>query len=121
MRTFFLAIVGIAFSVAAQFSLKAGMSDATAKVLQQETNALRSIAIVLSNKYVVGGLILYGLGAIVWLAVLSKWDVSKAYPLVGFGFVITAAVGFYVGEAVTLVRVIGILMVTAGVVLISQS
>ena len=28
---------------------------------------------------------------------LSKWDVSKAYPLVGVGFLFTVAIGWYLG------------------------
>ena len=45
-----------------------------------------------TNKFLITGFMLYGLGAIVWLGVLAKWDVSKAYPLVGLGFLLSALV-----------------------------
>ena len=40
--------------------------------------------------------------------VLSQWDVSKAYPLVGLGFVFTVAIGWFIGEQVTSLRAIGV-------------
>ena len=76
---------------------------------------------MLTEIHVLGGFLLYGLGAIVWLGVLSKWDVSKAYPLVGLGFVFTVAIGFMVGEHITLPRVVGVMLICAGVFLVGQS
>lgn len=78
-----IAVTSIALSVAAQFALKAGMSSAEVKEALSHPVALRTILAILTNKFVVGGFVLYGLGAVVWLGVLSRWDVSKAYPLVG--------------------------------------
>jgi multidrug transporter EmrE-like cation transporter len=123
MNTLTIAIVSIALSVAAQFSLKAGMSSegVRAVLAQSQTQSLRTLFAVLSNGYVLGGFLLYGLGAVVWLGVLSKWDVSKAYPLVGLGFVLTVAIGFLLGEQVSLPRVIGVGLICAGVFLVGRS
>ena len=55
------------------------------------------------------------------LGVLSKWDVSKAYPLIGLGFVFTVAMGYLLGEEVTLTRVLGVALICAGVVLVGRS
>ena len=76
---------------------------------------------MLTDKYVLGGFLLYGVGALVWLVVLSKWDVSKAYPLVGLGFVVTVAVGYLLGEQVTVHRVIGVALICAGVFLVGRN
>ena len=121
MNTLLVACVSIALSVAAQFSLKAGMSSPAIKELLAHPQTLRGLFTVLTDKYVVGGFVLYGLGAVVWLAVLSKWDVSKAYPVVGLGFVFTVAIGFLVGEQVTIARVIGVALICVGVVLVARS
>jgi len=64
---------------------------------------------------------LYGLGAVVWLGVLSKWEVSKAYPLVGLGFAMTAVVGMLLGEQVSLLRFAGVALICSGVVLIART
>lgn len=121
MNTFVIAILSIALSVAAQFSLKAGMSGVEVKEILAQSFTLRTALAVLTDKFVVGGFLLYGLGAIVWLGVLSKWDVSKAYPLVGMGFVFTVAIGFIIGEQVTMARFVGVALICAGVYLVGQS
>jgi drug/metabolite transporter (DMT)-like permease len=121
MKTFFIAILSIALSVAAQFSLKAGMSSGTVKALLDQPHSAGTLFRIVLDKYILGGFFLYALGALVWLGVLSRWEVSKAYPLVGLGFIFTLVVGYFVGEQVTAARVMGVLLVCAGVYLIGGS
>jgi multidrug transporter EmrE-like cation transporter len=47
----------------------------------------------LGSAWVWAGLALYGASAALWIWVLSRLDVSLAYPLVSLGFVVTFAVG----------------------------
>jgi drug/metabolite transporter (DMT)-like permease len=115
------AIISITLSVAAQFSLKVGVSNAEIKGLLAEPLGLRSIISIFTDKYVFFGFLLYGLGAIVWLGVISKWDVSKAYPMVGLGFVFSVAIGFLIGEGVTPQRFFGVALICAGVFLVGRS
>ena len=121
MHILFIAIISIIFSVAAQFLLKAGMSSIEIKQAFAEPLALRPPWIVLTNKFIFGGFTLYGLGAVVWLKVLSTWDVSKAYPLVGLGFGLTAVVGIFLGESITALRLLGVLLICEGVWLVANS
>lgn len=121
MRTLFIAILSIALSVMAQFSLKAGMSGEGVKAILAQPKSFMTLVNILMDKYVLGGFLLYGLGAVVWLGVLSKWDVSKAYPMVGLGFVFTVLAGYLLGEQVTLPRVIGAALISAGVFLVGKS
>jgi len=121
MNTLFIAILSVALSVAAQFSLKTGMSGEAIKAILAQPFTIRTAFAVFTDKYVLGGFLLYVLGAVVWLGVLSKWDVSKAYPLVGLGFVFTVAIGWIIGEQVTLMRALGVAFIFAGVVLVGRS
>ncbi len=121
MSVLFIALTSIALSVAAQFSLKSGMSSESVKALLAQPLSIVTAFKVLMNAHVLGGFLLYGLGAVVWLAVLSRWDVSKAYPLVGLGFVLTAAIGAAIGEQVTLMRIVGIAFIFCGVFMVSRS
>jgi multidrug transporter EmrE-like cation transporter len=116
-----IAILSILLSVAAQFSLKAGMSSEAVREALGQPLALRTAFSVLSNKFVFSGFVLYGLGAVVWLAVLGKWDVSKAYPLVGLGFAVTVAIGFLLGEQVSSMRAIGVLLICCGVFIVGRT
>jgi multidrug transporter EmrE-like cation transporter len=121
MRILLIAVISIILSVAAQFFLKAGMSNIEIKQALAQPMSLRLPWIVLTNKFIFGGFALYGLGAVVWLKVLSTWDVSKAYPLVGLGFGLTVIVGMALGESVSALRVLGVLLICEGVWLVANS
>ena len=121
MHVIFIALTSIALSVAAQFTLKAGMSSEAVKVALAQPMSLVTAFEVLTNRFVFAGFALYGIGAVVWLGVLARWDVSKAYPLVGVGFGLTAVVGALMGEQLTLTRVMGIVLICTGVLLVGRS
>jgi len=119
--TVLLCIFSIALSSLAQIVLKQGMSSPT--VLQAIASAatfpiLKSIA---TNVFVIGGLFLYFSSAAVWLFVLAKIDVSSAYPFVGLGFILTMLLAYFIHhEPLTIYKVTGTLLITLGVVAISQ-
>ena len=121
MSIFLFAVLCVALSVAAQFLLKAGMSDAAIKAALAEPLGVGTAFAVFTNLFILSGFTLYGLGAVAWLGVLSQWDVSKAYPLVGLGFVFTVAIGWLIGEQVTLEQVFGVVLICAGVALVGRS
>lgn len=111
MQAWVMALVSVLLSVAAQFTLKAGMKGQAAEPLVQQ----------LLQPLVVGGFVLYGLSAVVWLSVLARWDVSKAYPLVGLGFAVSVLIGLWLGEQVSAQRWFGVALICAGVVCVSRS
>jgi drug/metabolite transporter (DMT)-like permease len=121
MNTFVVAFCSILISAAAQFSLKAGMSADAVKTVMQQPFSIKTLLVILTDKFVLGGFLLYGFGAVVWLWVLSKWEVSKAYPMVGIGFLVTAVVGAMIGEHISLSRGAGIVMICVGIWFISNS
>lgn len=121
MNTFLIACASIAFSVAAQFMLKIGMVNARAAASAARSSGWDSLLSAAAQPAVWAGFALYGAGAIVWLRVLAEWDVSRAYPLVGLGFVATACIGIAMGEAVSLQRFAGVALICAGVYLVGRS
>jgi multidrug transporter EmrE-like cation transporter len=83
---------------------------------------LEIVVAVVSNLYVWLGLILYALGAVLWLGVLARVDVSIAYPFVGLGFILTALFGVYLlGEAFSVICFVGTCLVVLGIILVTQS
>jgi multidrug transporter EmrE-like cation transporter len=65
---------------------------------------------------------LYGLSAILWLQVLSKLDLSVAFPMVSLTYVGTLFVGrFFFGEPVNLPRIFGVLLICSGVFFVIRS
>lgn len=77
---------------------------------------------MVTNGYLWFSALCYVLSIGLWLVVLSKVDVSYAYPFLSIGYVLSAVVGYFVfEESVTPVRVVGIVVICAGVILISRS
>ena len=74
------------------------------------------------NPFFVLGMLCYAVSIVVWLSVLSKLEVSLAYPFLSIGYVITAVIGyFFMGEAVTLSRVAGIGLICLGLGVLSRT
>lgn len=77
---------------------------------------------MLSNCYLWSAMLCYAVSILLWMAVLSKVEVSFAYPFLSIGYVVAAIVGYYCfGESLSLIRVAGILVIGIGVFLISRS
>ena len=69
----------------------------------------------------VGGLGLYFLGAIFWLFVLARVEVSFAYSFVGIGFFLTMVFGRLVmGDDRNMQRVVGTMLIAGCAVLIAR-
>lgn len=114
-------LFSVTCSAVAQLILKTGMSTLTVPVAFTSASPWRIFTAIATNPWIIGGLGLYFLGAIMWLFVLAKTEVSFAYPFVGLGFILTLILGAVVmGDNVTPLRVIGTLLVAGGVILIAK-
>ena len=118
MNAYFLALTSVLFSVAAQFALKRGAVELYPSAPSSEVAVLFT---TLLKPWVIVGLGLYAASALVWISVLSRWDVSKAYPLVGFGFIVTLLVGAFLGESIGWYRITGVVLISIGVCLVGAS
>ncbi|WP_366922052.1 EamA family transporter [Metallumcola ferriviriculae] len=68
------------------------------------------------------GFICFGISAVLWLAVLSKTELSYAYPLVSLNYVFILLLSAWLfKEHISLFRVTGLLFILAGVTFISRS
>jgi multidrug transporter EmrE-like cation transporter len=121
MKAWLIAITSIALSVTAQFMLKGGMSSNRVQQVIRKSDLMELALCIFTDWRILLGFALYGLGALLWLGVLSKWDVSKAYPLVGIGFGFTALVGFALGESMSVARGIGIALISTGVWIVART
>jgi drug/metabolite transporter (DMT)-like permease len=121
MLIFSLILITVLLNTAAQLLLKAGMNQLgafsfTAPVL------LHSTLRVMTNPFIISGLFLYVLSVAFWLLVLSRTEVSYAYPMASLAYVSSAILAYYwFGENLTLTRIIGIAVIIVGVYLISRT
>lgn len=119
--TFGLILFSVTLSALAQVSFKLGVSGRTGQTVPDGQSLLASF-LAMATPGVIGGLVLYGFGTLLWLQVLARTSLSQAYPFVGLGFVLTSLFGvFLFGETVTLLRGSGILLVTVGIYAIARS
>ena len=117
-----LILLSVTLSAIAQISLKIGMSSPAVSTALARGEAGQIALSVVATPHILTGLACYGLGMVVWLAVLAKVEVTMAYPFVGLGFLVTLALGvLLLGETMSLTRLIGTLLVVLGVVLTAQS
>jgi multidrug transporter EmrE-like cation transporter len=121
--TVFVFILGsVALSAGAQVILKWGMSGAAVQRALEAGSLPNTLLAIAGSGGVLLGLSMYFASALVWLFVLARVDVSYAYPFVGLGFVLTMLSGWLIlGEDVGILRIVGTLLVAAGVVLIART
>jgi len=120
-RSLMLIFGAVLLGVLGQLSMKHGMNNV--KMVTGGFGDLAvSLARALTQPYVTAGFLLYAVSALGWLVVLSRVELSFAYPMVSIGYVAVVILSrFIFHEQVTLVRVLGTLVVCFGVVLISRS
>jgi drug/metabolite transporter (DMT)-like permease len=122
MKIIGLILVSVTLSALAQLVLKLGMSGGRMQQVLAGDSMVASLLAVATDSRVIFGLFLYGVGAVLWLWVLARTDLSMAYPFVGLGFILTMLFGYlFLGEPVGLARLAGTLLIVGGVVLVSQS
>lgn len=77
---------------------------------------------LLSNPFLWAGMASYAVSIGLWLAVLSKLQVGVAYPLLSIGYILAAVMGVaFLGESISLGRAGGILLICAGVFVVSRT
>jgi multidrug transporter EmrE-like cation transporter len=119
--TFGFILTGIFLNAIAQLLLKKG------------TNAIGAIHLTLENWFsvglqvatqlpIIGGLTCYVLSVIVWIIGLSRVDVTIAYPLLSLGYIVNAVGAWYfLGEMMSLQRILAIGVIIIGVALLVKS
>jgi multidrug transporter EmrE-like cation transporter len=121
-RTGTLIVISVLISAVAQISLKFGMSSTRVATALGDGNHWNATLTIATTPAVITGLALYVSGAMLWLLVLARIDVSQAYPFVGLGFLVTMALGILVlGETLSASRIAGTLLVATGILLVARS
>ncbi len=116
-----LILISVGLAAVAQLTLKWGMNQVTDKAgeLRLSGDSLRAVA---STPAVWLGLALFGLSAVVWLAVLSRTALSFAYPFAALTYVLIVLFDkLILSEQVPPLRWAGVALIVAGVVLVAQT
>jgi multidrug transporter EmrE-like cation transporter len=119
--TFGYLISGVMLNAIAQLALKAA------------TNRLGSVSMALDTLFSTGlrlagqpfiwlGLGCYAVSVAVWIAALSRVEVSLAYPFLSLGYVVNAVAAWYLfGETLNAQRIVAVGVIIIGVWLLARS
>lgn len=116
-----LALTSVSLNAFAQVALRKTML--TIPALPETITGYFGFGILLlMNPWFIVGMSCYVFSIGLWMAVLGKVEVSLAYPLLSFGYIIAAAIGyFFLKEDVNTMRIIGLSLICVGIVFISRS
>ena len=121
MKNLLLILMCVALGVGGQLLLKYGMSSSGDQV-DEVREVIPRLLKAAMNPVVITGFLLYGLSAALWLILLTRVDLSFAYPMLSLGYVLVVFLARALfNEQVTFVRFLGTLVVCLGVFLISRT
>ena len=116
-----LILVSVALAATAQLTLKHGMNQVT-EASGTATLSAGSLRAILTNVSVVGGLLIFGLSAVVWLMVLSRASLSFAYPFASLTYVlIVLADKLVLHQEIPVLRWAGVFAIMTGIILVAQT
>ena len=121
MKYIIFILFTVATNAAAQLMLKQGMTNLSAGVVAQENIILKLLMIVFSP-WVFFGLATFVISMASHMYVLSKVDLSFAYPFLSLAYVLVAVLAWQLfGEELGAYKIAGIAFICIGTVLIAQS
>ncbi len=114
-----LLVLSVGLAVIGQLFMKKGMLQIGEFSLGVLAHKLFPM---ISNPFVFTGFVLFGISSVFWLVVLSRINLSVAYPMVSLGYIVVAFASIFLfKENVSLVRWLGIIIICIGVVFVSRS
>ena len=116
MSSFSLILFNILLAVSGQTLIKQGVS------LIGEYSSMPLVVFfkqAFLSPFVITGVFLYILSSFVWFLVLSKLDLSVAYPALSLGYILVLLIGFfYLHEPLTMYKLLGVLLICLGTYLV---
>lgn len=117
-----LILLSAGIGVFGQLTLKLGMMRVGRIGPEALARPLATALKVLTNPLILGGLALYGVGAAVWMTVLSRVPLSFAYPVLAISYAFTPLLAWLMlRERIPPFRWLGVATLCVGVFLVSIS
>ena len=112
-------LIAVSLGAAGQLLMKTGMDAARAASGGGAVDVLRH---GFTQIRVLGGFGLYGLSSLLWLLVLSRVQLSWAYPMIAVSYVVVVFLSWLIlKEHVSLLRLSGLALICVGVILVARS
>lgn len=83
--------------------------------------AFTLVKLIIFDPYVLSGFVAAFVASIFWMAAMTKFSLSFAYPFMGLAFILVMVLSAaFFGEQLNLYKVIGTLLVVSGIIVMSQ-
>lgn len=119
LPVFALLLVASTLTVIGEVLLKLGMNAVSAQVGAFSLAPRVLWATFTDWRVILGFALVFG-GALFWLGVISRVNLSFAYPLLALNYVLVLIPSrFFLGELITPTKIVGALIVVIGVIVIT--
>ncbi len=116
LQEFILLLISVLASVTGQFFLKLGALKLGRVNL---ANAVNQVFSIITTPELLIGLTCYGIGAIVYILVLTRVNLSVAGPSASLVYVFSVLLGYFLfRESIPPVRLVGLSLIVSGVILV---
>ncbi len=111
----------IAFTVYGQLILKWRISQLGGSLPENTFDKVKHVIFLLFDPLIFSGFAAAFLASLTWMAAMSKFDLSHAYPFMSLNFVVVVILsGWLLHEPVTLQKVLGIGLITFGTIIAAR-
>ncbi|MDR0678628.1 MAG: EamA family transporter [Holosporaceae bacterium] len=117
MINFILIFFQVIINTTAQLLLKKGV-----ELINFDRPVGAVLMSIIGNVFIFSGVFIFVISLLLWLYLLSQFDLSFLYPFGSLSYVLAALGGwFFFAENITLYRSGGIFLILIGVILIAKS
>jgi drug/metabolite transporter (DMT)-like permease len=118
LKNLILIVITVCLNTTGQFMMKAGIN----KIGKIELSRFFDyVPRVVTSGFVLGGFFAYAVSAALWIVILSRAELSWAFPMVSLSYVLTAILSpLLLGESFSVQRFIGILVICLGVFIVCR-
>ena len=120
IKNLLLIVFIVIVNTTAQFTIKAGVNRIGEISIFHDF--FSTIFKAFSSSIIISGFVLYFVSAILWIIILSRTELSWAYPMVSLSYVITVLVSpIILRESFSVQRLLGTLVICLGVFLVFRT
>jgi multidrug transporter EmrE-like cation transporter len=112
----------ILFTVYGQVVMKWRMSNLQVQLPSNFTEKIVLLIKLLFDPFIFSGIVLAFFASLTWMAAMTKFELSFAYPFMALNFVLVLFFGIFVlGESFSLTRMAGVVLIVVGTLVITRS
>ncbi|RXJ02944.1 transporter [Anaerobacillus alkaliphilus] len=120
MNKLVLIIVSVLLGSIGQVILKIGANKLGTLALHPQTLITDLIRMVRVPEIIIG-LLFFGSSFVLWVKVLTKFDLSYAYPMVSLGYINVVVLSYFLfKEPFTTAKIAGIAFIIVGVIILNR-